>query len=202
MKLVAKGLRRGQQFHVFSLSGIGSENRRAGKTEEMIIFECLHNFGVHIAELTAMALIKDDHAMFVEHFMPFVFGHKVVQLLNGGDDDFVLIKTAFFVPVLKLSLQNFCGSIAIGRAFFKAVIFFHGLIVKVFSVYHEQNLIHIRKCGCKLCSLKRCQRFSASCGVPDITSGINRSHLLVVGGNLDAVQNALGCRNLIGTHYH
>ena len=46
-----------------------------------------------------MALIKDDHAMFVEHFMPFVFGHKVVQLLNGGDDDFVLMKTAFFIPV-------------------------------------------------------------------------------------------------------
>ena len=157
---------------------------------------------MHISKLTAVALVKDDNAMLVEYLMPLVLGHEVVQLLNGRDDDFILVVAAFFVPVLKLSLQYSRRSVAVGRTFFKAVIFFHGLIVKVFSVNHEQNLVHIRKCGCKLCGLERSQRFSASCGMPDITSGINRSHLLVVGRNLDAVQNTLGCRNLIRSHNH
>ena len=94
---------------------------------------------------------------------------------------------AFFVPVLKLSLQYSGRSVAVGRAFFKTVIFFHGLIVQVFSIDYKQNLVHIRQCGCKLCRLEGSQRFTASCGVPDVSSGIQCSHLLVVGGYLDAV---------------
>ena len=38
--------------------------------------------------------------------------------------------------------------------------------------------------------------------MPDVSSGIQCSHLLVVGGYLDAVQDALGSCNLIGTHDH
>lgn len=38
--------------------------------------------------------------------------------------------------------------------------------------------------------------------MPDVSSGIQCSHLLVVGGYLDAVQDALGSCNLIGTHNH
>ena len=125
--------------------------------------------------------------MLVEHLMSFVLGHEVVQLLNGRDDDFILMIAAFFISVLKLPLQYPCGSVAVGRAFFKAVIFFHGLIVQVFSIDHEQNLVHIGKCGCKLCGLERSQRFSASCGMPNIAACVNRSGLFVVGGDFDAI---------------
>ena len=187
VELVTEGLRCGQHFHVLSFSGIGCKNRCTSKSKQMIFFERLYNFCVHISELAAVALVKDNHAMLIEHFMSFVLSHEVIQLLNGCDDDFILMIAAFFVPVLKLSLQYSCRSIAVGRTFLKAVIFFHGLIVKVFSINHKQNLVHIRKCRCKLCGLKRSQRFSASRSVPDIASCINRSHLFVVGRNLDAV---------------
>ena len=112
------------------------------------------------------------------------------------------MEAAFFVPVLKLSLQYSCRRIAVGRAFFKAVIFLHGLIVKVFSIDYEQNLIYIGERRCELCGLERCQRFAASRGVPDVTACVHRAHLFVVGRNLNAVQNALGRRNLIGAHDH
>ena len=187
MELVAKGLRRGQQLHVLAFSCIGGENRRAGKTEQVIFPKRLNNLGVHISELATVALVKDDNAMLVEHLMSFVLGHEVVQLLNGRDDDFILMIAAFFISVLKLPLQYPCGSVAVGRAFFKAVIFFHGLIVQVFSIDHEQNLVHIGKCGCKLCGLERSQRFSASCGMPNIAASVNRSGLFVVGGDFDAI---------------
>ena len=187
MELIAKGLRRGQQLHVLAFSCIGGENRRAGKTEQVIFPKRLNNLGVHISELAAVALVKDDNAMLAEHFVSLVFRDKVVQLLDGRDDDFIRMIAAFFVPVLKLPLQYPCGSVAVGRAFFKAVIFLHGLIVQVFSIDHKQNLIHIRKCGCKLCGLERSQRFSASCGMPNIAACVNRSGLFVVAGDFNAI---------------
>ena len=109
----------------------------------MIFLECLYNLGVHISELTAVALVKDDNAMLAHHLMPFVLGHEVIQLLNSRDDDFILVVAAFFVSVLKLSPQYSCRSVAVGRTFFKALIFFHCLIVKVFSANYEQNLVHM-----------------------------------------------------------
>ena len=187
MELIAKGLRRGQQLHVLAFSCIGGENRCAGKAKQMIILERLNNLGVHISELAAVALVKDDNAMLAEHFVSLVFRDKVVQLLDGRDDDLIRMIAAFFISVLKLPLQYPCGSVAVGRAFFKAVIFFHGLIVQVFSIDHEQNLVHIGKCGCKLCGLERSQRFSASCGMPNIAASVNRSGLFVVGGDFDAI---------------
>ena len=36
----------------------------------------------------------------------------------------------------------------------------------------------------------------------DVTACIHRTHLFVVGRNLDAVENTLGSRNLIGSHNH
>ena len=81
----------------------------------MIFFERLYNLCVHISELATVALVKDNHAMLVKHFMSFVLGHKVIQLLNGCDDDFILMVAAFFVTVLKLSLQYSGRSIAVGR---------------------------------------------------------------------------------------
>ena len=202
MELVAKGLRSRQQIHVLSFSCIGGKNRRAGKPKQVIILECLDDFSVHLSELTAVTLIKDNNRVLAKHLMSLVLRDKVVQLLDGRDDNFIRVVTAFFVSVFKLSLQYSGRSIAVRRSFFKAVIFSHGLIVQVFSINHEQNLVHIRKCRCQLCCLEGGQRFSASRSVPDISSCIRCSHLLVVGGYLYTVQDTLSRRNLIGAHHH
>ena len=100
--------------------------------------------------------------MLVEYLVSFVLAYEIIQLLNGRDDDFVFVEAAFFISVLKLSLQNLCRSIAVGRAFFKAVVFLHSLIVKIFSIDYEQNLVYIRERRCELCGLERGQRFAAS----------------------------------------
>ena len=38
--------------------------------------------------------------------------------------------------------------------------------------------------------------------MPDVTACVHRAHLLVIGRYLDAVENTLGSRNLIGAHNH
>ena len=127
--------------------------------------------------------------------MCLMFGNEDVQFLNSGDDNF-----SFFI--FQLLFKHTSIGITISSTLFKAVILFHGLIVQVFSIDYKQNLVHIRQCRSKLCSLEGSQGFAASCGVPDVSSGIQCSHLLVVGGYLDAVQDALGRCDLIGTHDH
>ena len=42
---------------------------------------------MHFAELGTMALVKNQHNMLLEGFMPLVLFDKKPQLLNGGDDD-------------------------------------------------------------------------------------------------------------------
>ena len=185
---------------MLAFSCIGGKNRCAGKAEQVILLERLDNLSVHISELASVALVKDDNSVFTEHLVSLILRDKVVQLLDGRDDDFIPVEAPFFVPILKLPLQDSGRSVAVGRTFFKAIIFFHGLIVQVFSINHKQNLVYIRQCRSKLRCLKGGQRFSTSRSVPDISSGIRRSHLLVVGGYLNAVQDALSRCDLIGTH--
>lgn len=84
---------------------------------------------------------------------------------------------------------------------FKAVIFFHGLVVQILAVYHEQNLINIGKIGRQLRRFEGGQRFAAACCVPDVPACRQCSRLLVVGRNLNAGQNTLGGRNLVRTHH-
>ena len=63
VELIAKGLRRGQQLHVFALS-------------------------LHWRRKSV------------------VFRDKVVQLLDGRDDDFIRMIAAFFVPLFSICLCN------------------------------------------------------------------------------------------------
>ena len=104
MQLVSEGLGRRQQFHVFTFPGVGGKNRRTGKSEQMIVFERLHNFGMHISKLAAVALIKNNDAMFVKDFMPFILRDKVIQLLYGSDNDFIPVEIIIFVFIFQLPL--------------------------------------------------------------------------------------------------
>ena len=157
---------------------------------------------MHLPKLAAVTFIKNDDAVFPKYLMPLIFRYKVIQFLDGGDNDFVLVKAAFFVLILQLSLQNFRRSIAVGRTFLKTIVLLHGLIVQIFSIHHKQHLVHIRQGRGKLCCFERSQCLAASCSVPDITAGINSTCFSVVGGNFDAVQNPLCGGNLIGAHNH
>ena len=122
-----------------------------------------------------------------------IFGNEHIQLLNGRYDN-------SGSAVLKLSLQNSGTLVSVGSTFLKAVIFLNGLVVQILAVNHEQDLFDIRKPCRKLGSLKGSQGLTASCGVPNISSGFDCSCFLVVGGHLNSVQDTLGCHNLIGSH--
>ena len=122
-----------------------------------------------------------------------IFRNEHIQFLNGRYDN-------SGGAVLKLSLQNSGTLVSVGSTFFKAVIFLNGLIVQVLTINHKQNLFDIRQSCRKLGCLKGSQCLTASCGVPDISSGFDCSCFLVVGGHFNPVQNTLGCHNLIRSH--
>ena len=44
--------------------------------------------------------------------------------------------------ITELPLQNSSGGVAVSRSFFKAVVFFHGLVVQVLTVNNKENLIN------------------------------------------------------------
>ena len=133
---------------------VSGKNRRTGKAENVIVLEKLFNLAVHQPELAAVTFIKNQNDMLIGNRVAGISRNKVIKLLNRGDDDFVLVGIAFFVSVFKLSLQNLCVAVAVGRSFFKAVIFFHRLIVKVFTVNNKNHLVDIFKTARKLRSLE------------------------------------------------
>lgn len=100
----------------------------------MIFFERFGDSDVHIAELTAVALVEDDNDVFFEDGIPLVFFNEDIEFLNGGDNN-------SRVRVFDLSFKNGGGSITVRRTLLEAIVFLHGLIGKVFSVDHKQNLV-------------------------------------------------------------
>lgn len=77
------------------------------------------------------------------------------------------------------------------HSFLKFIELFTGLSVKVFSIYHKQTFFYIGIVFKKGRSLERCQRFAASCGVPDVA---------VATVLLDAINNRFHRINLIRSH--
>ena len=112
------------------------EDRRAGKTEDMIAFEPFDDLIVHLSELRTVALVKDDHHMPAIDRMLFLFLTEGVEFLNGGDDDTVVV-------VAHLLGQNRCGFIGRDATFLELLIFANGLIVEVFTIHHKQHFVHI-----------------------------------------------------------
>ena len=193
VKLVAERLRCCAKRGILAHAGIDREDGRAGKAEQMIPLEVLGDGLVHVAELTAMALIEDDDEPLVKHCMSGILLDERGELLNGGDDDFCVV-------VLKLTLQDCRGGIAVCRALLKAVVLLHRLVVQILAVNDEQHLVDVVQLGGQLRRFEGCQRLAAAGGVPDISAARDGAVLLVVVGDFDAVQNALGGNNLVGTH--
>ena len=60
---------------------------RAGKAKEIRFLELLFNRRVHAAELGAVALIEDEHHVFVVNLALIVTGNKMAHFLDRGDHD-------------------------------------------------------------------------------------------------------------------
>ena len=150
---------------------------------------------VHIAELAAVALVKNQHHMALVNRVGGVFLDKGGQFLDGGNDD----------PgrrVLQLALEHGGGGVAVGGAFFKAVVLLHGLVVQVFAVHHKQDFVNVRQAAGQPRRLEGGQRFSAAGGVPDIAAALQGAVLFVGVGDLDAVQDLFGGGDLVRPHDH
>ena len=207
MELRTKSLLCGSEIRISTCPGIDCENRCASKSKYMIVLEILFhldclfalfdmpsdNSGVHVSKLAAVAFVKHKDNMLVSDRVARIFVNEHIQFLNGRYDN-------SGGAVLKLTLQNSGTLVSVGSTFFKAVIFLNGLIVQVLTIDHKQNLFDIRQSCRKLGCLKGSQCLTASCGVPDISSGFDCSCFLVVGGHFNPVQNTLGSHNLIGAH--
>ena len=93
---------------------------------------------MHVTKLAAVALIKDYDHMLLINFMVWILLDEGGELLNGCNYD-------MGVRVLQLALQNHGAGVAIGCAFLETVVFLHGLVVQILTIYHEEDLIDIRK---------------------------------------------------------
>lgn len=193
VQLVAKGLLGREKLRGVRLLRVDREDRRSGKAEQMVLTEILHNRRVHIAELGAMAFVKDDDNVLLIDRMTWIFLDKGRQLLNGRNDDTAVL-------ILKLFFQDRRAGVGVRRALFKAIVFLHGLIVEIFAVHDKQNLVDIGQCRGKPRGFEGGQRFAAPRGVPDVTAARDAAVFLIIVCNFDAVENPLGRRNLIRTH--
>ena len=122
VELIAESLGSSKELCSAGCPGIGRKDRRAGKTKQVILLEVLDDSGMHIAELTAVALIEDDdHMLFIDRMGCFLFDEGG-QLLDGSNDNISVV-------ILQLLFQDSGGGVAVGCAFFKAIVLFHGLVV-------------------------------------------------------------------------
>ena len=98
VKLVAERLLRcadGALAH----ARIDCKDGRAGKAEQIVLLKILGDSLMHIAELAAVAFVKNDDYPLVKHRMSGVLFDESRQLLNGGDNDFGVV-------IFQLTLQD------------------------------------------------------------------------------------------------
>ena len=138
VKLIAKRLRRSKEFRVFRPARIHGKDWCTGEAEQMVFLKVFHNRRMHVPKLAPMALVKNDDYVFRIHLMNRVLLDKGCQFLDGCDNDMGF-------HVFQLLFQNRSGGVAVCRPFFKTIIFLHGLVVQILTVYHEQYFVNIRE---------------------------------------------------------
>ena len=195
VQLVAERLRRGEIAWISGASCVDCKNRRSSKAEQVVLFEIVDNGFMHITELAAVALVKDDHNVLLVDLMPRIFLDEGRQLLDGGNDDMCF-------RVFQLTFQNRGAGVGVCRALLEAVIFLHSLVVQVLAVYHKQHLVDVGQLRYQPCRFEGGQRLAGASGVPDVAAALDAAILFVVVGDLDAVQYPLGCCDLIWAHHH
>ena len=91
---------------------------------------------MHITELAAVALVKDDHNVFLVNFVSRILLDEGRQLLDGGNDDMSF-------RGFQLAFQNRGTGVGVCRSLLEAVILFHSLVVQILAVYHKQHLVDV-----------------------------------------------------------
>ena len=147
MELVPEGLFCCKELRVPDCAGISRKNRGAGESKQMVLLEALYDSRVHIAKLAAVAFIEDDHDMLLIYIMDRILLDEGGELLNRSDDD-------MGIRIFQLSLQDHSAGVTIGSSFLETVIFLHGLVVQILTVYNKEDLIDIRKLRSLTGSLK------------------------------------------------
>lgn len=167
----AKQLRRCPHTGFSARTCICCVNRCSGKTEQVVLFEVVNDSTVHITELAAVALVKDDHNMLLVDLMPRILLDEGRQLLDGGNDDMCF-------RVFQLAFQNRGAGVGVCRSFLEAVILLHRLIVQVLAVYHKQHLVDVGQLRCQPCRFEGGQRLAGASGVPDVAAALDAAILL------------------------
>ena len=194
VELIAKSLLCRAEYGILAYACIDCKDGRAGKAEQMVLLKVFGNGLMHIPELTPVALIKNDNNSLIKNAVSDVLLDKGGELLNGGDNDSCIV-------ILQLALQNRRRGVAVGSSLFKAVIFPHRLIVQILAVHNEKHFVDVVQLGSKLRRLERGQCFAATGGVPDVPAACYGAVFLIIVGDLNAVQNALGGDDLIWPHH-
>ena len=65
MSLSDVQIRKNIEDTVKQISGVGGENRRTREAEKVIMLEAAFDGSMHIAKLTAVALVEDHHDMLI-----------------------------------------------------------------------------------------------------------------------------------------
>ena len=150
MEFVSKCLLGSFQSHISTSPCILCKDWSACKTKQIIFLEVLGNGTVHLTEVAPVALIKDYHHPLLKYRMVLVLLHKDGELLDGGDYNPIIVITTILILIFQLSLKHCSGSVPVSSPFLKAVILLHGLVVKVFPVHDEKNLVYVREPGSQL----------------------------------------------------
>ena len=195
VKPFTEGLVGGEELCPAGSSGIGRKDGGTGEPEQVVLLEIFDNGRVHITELAAVTLVEDNDHPFPIDRMVLLLLDKGGQLLDSSDDDVGVI-------ILQLLFQNSGGGVAVCRSLLKSVILFHGLVVQILPVHHKQHLVDVGQLGGQTSRLEGGQRLAAAGGVPDVAAALNGAILLVVVGDLNAVQYPLRGGDLIGPHDH
>ena len=193
VEFLPEGLFGGFQPGVSAAGRVDREDRCARETEQVVPLECFGDSGVHVPELGAVAFVENDDDMLAVDVVAGVGLDEGREFLDRRDDD-------RGVPAFQLAFEHRGGGIGIGRALLETVVFAHGLVVQVLAVHHEQHLVNAVHLGGELGGLETGQGLARAGGVPDIAAGVDGSELLVIGGDLDALQHLLGGDDLVGAH--
>ena len=141
-----------------------------------------------------MALIKNEHHLLAINGQVGLGAHQVVELLDGGDDDLVVV----FFQVLLEARRAVRAVHAVGR---KALVFLHGLVVQILAVHHKKHLVHKVQFGGQTRRLEAGQRFARAGGVPNEAAALQLAPVLGLVAAANLPQNPLGGGNLIGAHH-
>ena len=83
----------------------------------------------------------------------------------------------------------------------EVVVFEHGLVVEVLAVHDEDDLVDESGFCQAACGFEAGEGLAAAGGVPDVAAGFfGAENLRVVVGDFDALNDFLGCRDLVGAH--